>query len=280
MLLKKKCNPWRASPLDQTNDKPIFIGPLSHIPVRPVQVLEDINPTDHELRESQQRVHTPKRQARIGEGRSSSSRAGSGISTAVGGWVGASGGGDRGVKKRVGAVENGFMGPGGRGGSPAASVMANGPVTVAPRNSRRVPYHRSARSSNDVVVGAAAREGVSKSSAEGSGGWGGGVGGLGLGLGLKKGRKGGGPKLSAEGPRGAGFGNAGISGDVWGQAEEELEDEDEGIQVQEVGVQVRGFPFMGGGGGGGGEIVSRALVLSSFPPVMECVCMYVYFFSL
>ncbi len=51
-------------------------------------MLEDINPTDDELRESQQRVRLPRREARIGE---AGGRGGAGSSTAgvIGGWLGA-----------------------------------------------------------------------------------------------------------------------------------------------------------------------------------------------
>lgn len=45
-------------------------------------MLEDINPTDDELRESQQRVRVPKREARIGEGRGRTGKA-------LGSWLGA-----------------------------------------------------------------------------------------------------------------------------------------------------------------------------------------------
>ncbi|CAN0343729.1 unnamed protein product [Pylaiella littoralis] len=50
------------------------------------QVLEDINPTDDELRESQQRVRLPKREAVIAEG---GRRAGGSTAGVIGGWLGA-----------------------------------------------------------------------------------------------------------------------------------------------------------------------------------------------
>lgn len=52
----------------------------------PTQVLEDINPTDDELRESQQRVRLPKREATIGE---AAGRPGSSTAGVIGGWLGA-----------------------------------------------------------------------------------------------------------------------------------------------------------------------------------------------
>ena len=55
-------------------------------PILPTQVLEDINPTDDELRESQQRVRLPKREARIGE---AAGRPGSSTAGVIGGWLGA-----------------------------------------------------------------------------------------------------------------------------------------------------------------------------------------------
>lgn len=58
-----------------------------YIPNLPAeQVLEDINPTDDELRESQQRVRLPKREARIGE---AAGRPGSSTAGVIGGWLGA-----------------------------------------------------------------------------------------------------------------------------------------------------------------------------------------------
>lgn len=49
-------------------------------------MLEDINPTDDELRESQQRVRLPKREARIGE---AAGRPGSSTAGVIGSWLGA-----------------------------------------------------------------------------------------------------------------------------------------------------------------------------------------------
>lgn len=49
-------------------------------------MLEDINPTDDEQRESQQRVRLPKRDARIGE---AAGRPGSSTAGVIGGWLGA-----------------------------------------------------------------------------------------------------------------------------------------------------------------------------------------------
>lgn len=78
----------------------LFLVPLFR------QVLEDINPTDEELRQSQQRVHHPKREARIGEGKS---RSGRGLSA----WLGTnsvSGSGGRGKGSGEGGDGSGLSG--------------------------------------------------------------------------------------------------------------------------------------------------------------------------
>lgn len=91
------------------------------------QVLEDINPTDEELRQSQQRVQHPRREARIGDGGGWSGRG-------LGGWLGgtpAAGGAIRGGVGRSGKAGN-------KGGGREVSVRspAGGNASVGSASAR------------------------------------------------------------------------------------------------------------------------------------------------
>lgn len=215
------------------------------------QVLEDINPTDDELRESQQRVQMPKREARIGEGRSSrTSNRTVGVST-VGGWGGIMG--DRGGAGpghghgTRGATENGFVvRESGSGSSSGTSAMANGVISPGSMN-RGVTKNGRRHQPNGVVTSTG---GSSASSTRREGGGRGR--GLSLGLGLKGfGGLGLGSSRSSEVvSRNAGF--VGTTRGVWRQAEEA----GEGRQINQVG---RGW-------------LKRILL---YQPVSVCVCVVV-----
>lgn len=77
-----------SPPLPAKRQNGLDNAPPPVLPPRP-QVLEDINPTDDELRESQQRVRLPKREARIGAGGGRAGGSGGSTAGVIGGWLGA-----------------------------------------------------------------------------------------------------------------------------------------------------------------------------------------------
>lgn len=207
-------------------------------------MLEDINPTDNELRESQQRVQHPKREVRIGEGKA---RVGTG--RAIGDWLGAAA--TAGFSAAAGAAGSVGTGLGGRGGGgdggeaggegPAGehssrregprvpgSPLANG-VTVAGGDGRVAVQqtNRGVDGGGDSASEAARRR---ESGGAGLGSGGMGVVGLGLGVGTK-----GGGRALADGPVVEDGVGSGVSS-AWGE-----EDQDSEIQV--VGNQVRFVSF-------------------------------------